>query len=105
MIDYLLEKGSVGSRSATFGWINKPEWNTFLDVCLIVSGGIWEIRPGKNLKKWNSGSIHCRDGDHSAIFIFIVSIRYKLLRLFSQSIAYSSRKLAKIKSVGFSPDQ
>jgi hypothetical protein len=25
MIDYLLEKGSVGSRSATFGWINKPE--------------------------------------------------------------------------------
>jgi hypothetical protein len=56
---------------------------------------------GNVFKKWSSGKIYRIDGNQSAIFIFIMSIRSEFLGIPFQSIVDSSRKLARIKSVRF----
>jgi hypothetical protein len=37
----------------------------------------------KTPKKWNSGQIRCIDGNHSVIFLFIVSIHYDVVGMLS----------------------
>jgi hypothetical protein len=52
----------------------------------------------KRSKQWNSDQIHRIDGNHSAIFIFIVFLHDDFVGMLSQSIAYPSRKLTRIHS-------
>jgi hypothetical protein len=62
-----------------------------------------EIHHRETPPKSGTAATFSGDGNCSAIFIFVASIHYDFVDMFSQSIAYWSRKLTRIKRVRFWP--